>query len=163
MSVPVTLNGTAYSIPSVGSSANWGTALNAYLQALAAATASFLQWGNADGPPGSTTHYLKPGFVAAISTTTEIQVPVPRAGKVSKLFLNSRVAVADGDQTFTVRKNGVDTTVIAVLEDGLTTGNSGTTSFTVVAGDLLSVKVASNGAVSTSAIDITATLSFTPS
>lgn len=89
--------------------------------------------------------YLYCWYVEATATAlTDLwRIPVPTPGKISKLRI--RVATA-GDGTgsgsaFTVRKNGSDQTLTATLAIAATSASDTSNSFTVVAGDEISVKV----------------------
>lgn len=103
---------------------------------------TMIEWGADSLGTAATALFLGPGYIATASAV-EIQVPVTRPGTVRNLRLQIATA-GTGSQTvtFTVRKNGVDTAIVATINNtatGLTSDTSD--SFTVVAGDLLSIKV----------------------
>lgn len=103
---------------------------------------SAIVFGTGDTTTAATAVYFGPGYIAT-SIATEIQMPVTRPATIRNL----RVQVAGagtGAQTvtFTVRKNGVDTALTCTIGNTSTGLTSDTThSFTVVAGDLLSVSI----------------------
>lgn len=97
------------------------------------------------------TTYCGFGGVAAYSATeTDVKFPCPVAGTVKALY-----ATADGSpggsETFvyTVRKNGVDQTLTCTTSAAGLTSNDTTHSFTVAAGDVLSMKIVTSGGAST--------------
>ncbi len=77
---------------------------------------------------------------------TPTQVVMPRAGTISKLYVNASVNTLDNTAIITVRKNAVDTALTVTLSAGVLTGNDVTHSFSYSAGDLISISlVASTG------------------
>lgn len=73
-------------------------------------------------------------------------LPAPRAGTVKNLravSTNGNISVAD--MIMTMRKNGVDQTVVATITNGASSGSDTTNSFAVAIGDLLSIKITGNG------------------
>jgi hypothetical protein len=86
--------------------------------------------------------FLGPGWIA-IASAIESQIPITRPGTIRNLRVRVNGAGTDSATvTFTVRKNGVDQALVATINNN-TTGNATdlVNSFTVVAGDLLSIKV----------------------
>ena len=102
------------------------------------------------------TSYLAPGNGA--SQTNEIKVRAPRPGILKNLYVWQRVAsgLAGRTDIYTVRVNGVNTTITCTL-DNATTGSDITHTVLVAAGDQISVMLVSNDTTDTSA-DIVATL-----
>lgn len=85
--------------------------------------------------------YLAPGVGLLSASSTEIQLPVPRPGTMRNLRINCIAGVGPGNVTVTVRKNGVATTLTVTMLNTATSGSDTTHSFTVAAGDLISVQV----------------------
>ena len=116
-------------------------------------------FGAGDLGTAATALYMAPGFIAAVSAT-EIQFTVTRPGTIRNLYVQVATAGTDaGLVTFTVRKNGADQTLTCGLDNTATGAASDTThSFTVVAGDLISIKVTKAGVVTAGQQDVTATV-----
>jgi hypothetical protein len=89
--------------------------------------------------PAAATNYLRPGSAAASST--EIKRRITRPTIVTSIQLRSMSAPGGGKTTtVTVRKNGVDTVVLASLANTATSNVSGNVSASFAIGDDLSVK-----------------------
>ena len=116
-----------------------------------------LVWGTGDTTAAATAVYLAPGWIA-VSIATEIQMAVTRPGTIRNLRVQAATAgVTAATNTYTVRKNGVDTTLLASIDNTATGSTTDTVnSFTVVAGDLLSISVVKSGAVATGQANVTA-------
>jgi len=116
-------------------------------------------FGTGDVTTVATAVFLAPGWIAT-AIATEIQFAITRPGTIRNFYV--RVAVAgttSTTNTYTVRKNGVDTTLTAGLNNTATGTASDTThSFTVVAGDLISVDCVKGGAVASGQTLVTATM-----
>lgn len=109
----------------------------------------------------ATAVFMGAGYITT-PTASEIQIPVTRPGTVRNLFLRIQAA-GTGTQTvtYTVRKNGVDQTLtVAVLNDAAAPTNASDTthSFTVVAGDLLSISIVKAAGVAAGQTDAIATV-----
>lgn len=134
---------------------NWGYAKENLAPAV-------LLWGANAAPAAGVTRYLYPGYSPAAGMTTEIvRWRAPAAGKVSQLYVRANAASVGGSWTVTARKNGADTALTATLAAAATTGADTTHSFTVAAGDELTVSVASAGGVGTPATEPTVSALFT--
>lgn len=107
-----------------------------------------LFWGVGDAGTVATALFMAPGYIAAAGAT-EIKIAVTRPGTIRNLRVQVAGAGTDaGAVTFTVRKNGVDTALTCALDNTATGAASDLThSFTVVAGDLLSISILKAGAV----------------
>ena len=105
------------------------------------------------------TSYLAPGNGA--TQANEIKARVPRPGILKNLYVWQRVAsgLAGRTDIYTVRVNGVDTTITCTLNNAIT-GSDITHSKLVAAGGQISIKLVSNDAADTSA-DVVATLELT--
>lgn len=127
-----------------------GLIVNADISASAAIAASKLNLsgvvqavltsrGNA-GMAGGSTNYF--GCSYDSTTETDVKFPVPVGGTIKNLYVIADGAITGANTaTFTVRKNAADQAVTCVVTGGATTANDTTHAFTVVAGDLLSVKI----------------------
>ncbi len=94
------------------------------------------------------THYY--GLPSGSYSTTEASVSnvrFPMAGTVSNFYAKCQTAPGTGKSWIcTVRKNGVDTTVTATVSDTNTTATDTTHSFTVAAGDYITIRWTPSGA-----------------
>lgn len=93
------------------------------------------------------------GAALSIGTEGNVSFPVTRAGTIRNLFVRTggTAKVNTPATTITIRKNGVDTVVTLVLTQTINTTSSDLThSFTVVAGDLITISFATTGAASVS-------------
>jgi len=117
-------------------------------------------FGIGDAGTVATALYFAPGFTTATAGATELQINLPRPGTVRNLRVHVTGAGTDAATvTYTVRKNGVDTTLLTTLGN-TATGNAVDTThtFTVVAGDLLSISITKSGAVTAGQTNVTATV-----
>lgn len=107
-----------------------------------------LVFGAQDAGTVATALYMAPGWIAA-ANATEIQMAMTRPGTLRNLRLVNEAAGTDAATvTFTVRVNGVDTTITAALANAATGTASDTThTASVVAGDLVSISITKSGAV----------------
>ncbi len=75
---------------------------------------------------------------------------VTRSGTIQNLYIKLRGSPGTGKSyAFTVRKNGADTALTATVSDTSTIANDTANSFTVVAGDRLTMKIVPSGTPST--------------
>lgn len=107
----------------------------------------------------ATAVFLAPGFVATAGAG-EIKVTATRPGTIRNLRVQIATAGTDSQTvTYTVRKNGVDTALTTTKDNAANGAASDTThSFTVVAGDLLSISVVKAGAVTAGQTGVTASV-----
>ncbi len=112
--------------------------------------AGLLPFGTGDTGTAATALYLAPGWIATASAT-QIQMAITRPGTIRNLYIQVAVAgVTAGTNTYTVQKNGVDTTLVATIGNTSTGQASDVThSFTVVAGDTIGISVVKAGIVAT--------------
>jgi hypothetical protein len=83
--------------------------------------------------------------VACTDTTELLSIPVASAGTIRNLRVKSGTAgFAAGSGVMTLRKNAVDTTITCTVGTGTTCSDT-THNFTVVAGDLISLKMVTVG------------------
>lgn len=113
------------------------------------------------------TRYFHPGIAikadadatagehAAQSTEAGTEFIVGDTGVIRNLYVKLSAAPTAGKSwTLTVRKNGVDQTVVATVADAATTGNSSSNSFNVAAGDLITISQVSSGTPSNAVAQI---------
>lgn len=113
----------------------------------------------ADSLGTTTALFFAPGYIAAASLT-EIQFTMPRAGTIRNLYVQIAAAGTDSSNvTYTVRKGGVDTT-LTTSKNNNTSGQASdlTHSFTVAAGDLISISITKAGVVTAGQTGVTATI-----
>ena len=162
MSYSVSINGTSYTLPDAGE-VDWAGKLQLLFQALVAAGASAFTFGSKTTPANTSSLFLVPGGSDDVADASEYTVRVPCAGKVSKLYVQALAAPVTQGQVVTVRKNASDQTLTATLAAAATQAEDATHSFTVAAGDRLSVKVAGVAGIATGATGLRATILLTPS
>jgi hypothetical protein len=118
-------------------------------------------WGALSGSLLTTNRFFAPGSLGlAVETTVEIQQPAPRAGRVRNLRLRCTAGTGGGNNTYRVRKNGADVAIQFTIANTATSGSDTSNSFTVVAGDLISVRVSKTLAPTTPQTDIIMALGF---
>jgi hypothetical protein len=84
-------------------------------------------------------------YTSELSAEALGQIPVPFSGTVKNLHVQyENGSTVSTNRTFTVRQNGVDSSLTCVVSSA--TGSDTTHSFSVSAGDLISVKVVGAGA-----------------
>lgn len=89
------------------------------------------------------------GTALSIATEGNVSFPVTRAGTIRNLFVRTGGTAKTNTPTtvITIRKNGVDTAVTLTMTQTVNTTTSDTAhSFTVVAGDLITVSFTTTGA-----------------
>jgi hypothetical protein len=99
--------------------------------------------------------YSSPGTTAGLTAGTEgsVSFPVPRAGTIRNLYVRTGTTakVTTPTTVITIRKNAVDTAVTVTMTQTTSTTTSDTThSFTVVAGDLITLSFLTTGAAGVS-------------
>lgn len=119
-----------------------------------------LIFGIGDTGTAATALYALPGFSTGTAGATEIQLTVTRPGTIRNLRVHITTAGTDNPvASYTVRKNGVDTTIVATKANdtnGDTTDLTHSTS--VVAGDLISIKITKAGTVTAGQTNVLASL-----
>ncbi len=187
MSISITWNGTTYTWPSSGQSTDWTASVLSLIQSFAANAATkttaqtltnktltaptisgvtslgvgVLQFGNASTAADTTARYLRPGYSSAAADTTEVKLRAPAAGRISGLYVQSSAATAGDTTVVTVRKNGSDQALACTVAAAGTQAADATNSFTVAAGDAISVKVVSGASIATGLTNPIVTMAFT--
>jgi len=116
----------------------------------------------------NSTIYNWMNFAGTEGTESNAQFPMPIAGTFKNFYLHQFDTLAGtGGQTiiYTIRKNGVDTSVTVTATVGGTAGllSDTTHSFTIAAGDLISLKIVSGGITNNTGRISGATIEFDPS
>lgn len=160
MSTTQAINGTNYTLPSSGES-GWDSQLALWFAALAQAAIGFLFFGNSS-VPNSGTNFLRPQYRDSAADTTEVFIPCPASGTLRALYVKATTGpTVSSGHTFTVRKNGVDTTMTCTMAFATTTAQDTSNSVSVTAGDTISIKT--TGTPTAGAINVIASLRFSPS
>jgi hypothetical protein len=161
MAISVVVNGTTYSLPTSGD-VDWGADLSSFLQALAGEAAPWVaQFGAESSPADTVANYLRPGYTSGAADTVEASVRCPFSGLVSGLYVQCTTGPATSGQTITVRKNGADQTLTALLAAAGTQASDVTHSFSVSAGDRLSVKVQGVAGITVGAVKLVVSMALT--
>jgi hypothetical protein len=122
-----------------------------------------LIWGN-DGIGTSTTaRFLVPGYSETQAPVVTPAFRAPTAGTVRNLRVRQNtVGVGAANLTYTLRKNGTGTALTCTFSNTAADGSDLVNSFTVAAGDLLDITVTKSASITTSPIDVLATVEFAP-
>lgn len=134
----VTLPDASITLPS-----NFGAPLSILVNNTVLATAT----GTVYSSPGND------GTPLSITTEGNVSWPCPRAGTISQLRVRTGGTAKTNTPTtvITVRKNGVDTALTLTMTETVNTTTADTThSFTVAAGDLITVSFSTSGAAAVS-------------
>lgn len=158
MSVANTINGVSRPVPSKGDTGH-SAAHTALLQSLSGLLSSQFNFMVASGLTTSAVYARQGGAADA----TEVFFTATKAGKFSLLYLKSSSAPVGGTVTVTVRKNGADSTLLATMNLLATTASDATNTFTVVAGDTISVKCLGNAGYASGCANLGISFAFTPS
>jgi hypothetical protein len=105
-----------------------------------------LKWVATGHPAAAGTYYLLP--VDGAPDAGEYVLLAAGPGTYTELRVVASVALSTDSVTFTIRKNSVDTGLVAVLAAGQTSVTA-SGSIAVVAGDRISLKVVQSGTEST--------------
>ena len=159
MSAAGTVNGTSVTIPTNGDTDNAAT-FTALIQALVAASSTWLQWGIASGLTTSAV-YARPGFAAADST--EVFIIAPKSGKLSGLYAKGTSNASGGSVTVTVRAEAADSSITCTVANGASAASDVLHTLNVTAGDRISLKALGNAGYSSGLANLVVTCAFTPS
>lgn len=124
---------------------------------------TILVWGALFSSGNTTQEYLFPGGPSETTDSTQRRVYIPTAGVVRNLYVWSNTAYSGGSAgvDYTINKNGVATAVTCNQAIAATTGSDITHSFSVAAGDYLSVGKKGGTGVSGGAQSVVASFSIT--
>ncbi len=121
---------------------SWGPASISYLG------------GNTNGNSVNGT-FIQIGGSGSTAVENNAKIVVTRTVTLQNLFVNLSAAPGAGtSKTVTIRKNGVNTVLAVTVANAATTANSGATTVTFNAGDLISVEVDHTGAPANSVVMI---------
>lgn len=104
--------------------------------------------------------FLNPGADSDAAGTVEVQMPVTRAGIIRNMYLIQSGAGNGNVIVWTMRLNGISQTLAVTLASTGTSASNTADSFSVVAGDLLSLIVTKALAVGASPNDPLVTVEF---
>jgi hypothetical protein len=107
----------------------------------------------------ATALFFAPGYQVAASAA-ELQYPVSRPATIRNLYVQvTGAGTGAATVTFTVRKNGADQTLLTTISNTATgVVNDVVNSFTVVAGDLISISITKSGAVAAGQTNVIASV-----
>lgn len=118
-------------------------------------------FGNGNVFATTTTRYLTPGGTDGPATIALIQIRMPRAGTLQKLYVQQTPNGGNANTiVYTVRKGGVATTLTCSIAANATNGSDLTHTVVVVAGDLIDIEVTKAASVGASPQNVEATLEF---
>ena len=120
---------------------------------------SMVHWGNNSVTNTTTTRFLSPGWIAGTAPTAAIQWRVPFAAVLRNLYIRHGTGAGNGNNiVYTVRVNGVASSLAVTIASTATNGQNTANSVTVAAGDLIDITVTKAVDVTTSPSNIMATL-----
>ncbi len=101
-------------------------------------------FGTNGGPGANQTLFMFPWYESAAMDNIERAIPVPYDGVISRLFFHALAAtpIVAGQMVITVRKNNADTALAIAWVNNQQDMSNVVDSFPVVAGDILSMKIA---------------------
>ena len=122
-------------------------------------TVGFFAFGASGVATTTTTRYLWPWHEDSTAPTSAIQFRVPRACTLRNFRVRHNTGAGNGNNVvYTVRKNGVATSLVATLASTANDGSDLTNSVAFAAGDLIDIEVTKATSIGTTPSDITATL-----
>lgn len=120
-----------------------------------------ITFGNIATPTSAGTTYLDvAGNNARTSTANEPTMVMPFAGTMTLAYAVARTGSTGGNLTLTVRKGGVDQTMVITMAAAATTGSDLAHTFAFVAGDTISVKCVAGVGTSGGAADLVVSLKY---
>lgn len=119
-----------------------------------------IPFGCASSTTTTTALFMAPSSDLAVAGAVEIQFRLWKSGKVRNLRVAQKAGTGTGTSTYTVRRNGADTSLAVTFNFVLTSGSSAT-SVTGTAGDLISLKITKSQAPVTPPTGIVATVEIT--
>ena len=126
------------------------------------ALTSCLLFGGASGfNVSTTTQYLTPGGVIGVMGTVETFLVVPKAGRISNMQAVCSTGSTTQGWTIFVRQNAVNSALTQTVATGALTGNDTTHSFTVAAGDKISVSYTAISGCTVAPINVGVSMLYT--
>jgi len=122
-----------------------------------------LIWGNDTIGTSTTARFLVPGYSETQAPVVAPQFRVPTAGTIRNLRVRQNTAGTGASNiTYTLRKNGTGTAVTCTVSNTANDGSDLANSFTVAAGDLLDLTITKSAGLSSSPVDVLASVEFAP-
>jgi hypothetical protein len=103
--------------------------------------------------------FLAPGSALPVEVSTAIALPVARAGLVRGIRVKCTAGVGGGTVSYTVFKNGVSQSGVTIANTDAT--GTGSISFAIAAGDLVTVQITKSAIPATPQTDVEVTLELT--
>jgi len=120
-------------------------------------------FGNDQVATSTTARFLVPGYSETTAPTVAPSFRVPTAGTIRNLRVrHNTVGVGAATITYTLRKNGANQTLTCGMAATGSDASDLSNTFTVAAGDLLDLTITKSGTITTSPIDVLATVEFAP-
>lgn len=117
-----------------------------------------LAFGNGGLATNTTARFLTPGYITNNAPTQAVQLVCTRTGTLKNLYIRHNTAgVGAVNLTYTVRINGVVTSLAVVMLANATSGNNTVNSVSVAAGDRIDIQVTKAANIGASPTDIMAT------
>jgi hypothetical protein len=118
-----------------------------------------MSWGNTSVSSTATTRYLTPGWGDNIAPVSPIQFRAPKAGTLRNLYIRHNSPAGNGNNiVYTVRVNGVATSLTVTLACNSSDANDTAHTVAVAQGDRLDIEVTKSVSIATSPSDVSATL-----
>lgn len=133
-----------------------------YPSAAGAVIGSILYWGNSGLTTTTTTRFLDPGYVPANAGTVRFAWEVPAPGQIDRLFLRHNTVGVGGTINYTVEINAAPSPLTVGMLASAVTGTDLASVVPVVAGDLVTIRVAKPVAITTSPVRVLASLRYRP-
>ena len=117
-------------------------------------------FGAANVGTSTTARYLAPGYTPNGASVTRMAFRVPRAGTLQNLRVRHNAVGVGGTITYTVRINGVNSTLTVAPLASSVGGSDTSHTPSVAADDLLEIYVTKGASITTSPGDVTAAVEF---
>lgn len=118
-----------------------------------------LHWGNDTVNSSTTTRYLTPGYSSTTAQTSPIQYRIPVACTLRNLYVRQNTGAGNGNAiVYTVRKNGVATTLTCSLASTANDGNDVAHTVAFAQGDLIDIIITKAASVGTSPSTVVASV-----
>lgn len=109
----------------------------------------------------TTSRFLFPGYADSLAQTTTIQYRVTRVGVLKLMRVHQNVPAGNGNAVvYTLRVNGVNSTLTASVNSNASDGSDLTHNVTVAIGDLVDIIVTKAASIGTTPNDIVVTVQF---
>ena len=122
---------------------------------------SEIQFGAQAATTATAARFFAPGFALATEGTVEIKWAMPRPGSVRNMRIRCIAGTGGGNNTVTVRKNGVNTSTGISISNTAAAAGPSTTATVFAAGDLISLQETKSVAPTTPQTNFIATIEIT--